>query len=140
MAGTITITNIRYGPNPFFPETGGTAYFKFDVNFDGAPPPAQFVYAVDLIDRNGTTVRTLSGTRDYPQQAGNFVALRWDGKDDGGTTVPLNGGYGPTFRVSVPATKSLASKDLAASYTEKSMKFCSGVQCGSNAPPCECCD
>jgi hypothetical protein len=81
---------------------------------------------------------------DYPQQAGNFVALRWDGKDDGGSTVPLNGGYGPTFRVSVPEAKGTllakageggASKDPPVVYYMVSLEFCSGVQIGCGCKP-----
>ena len=136
MAGTISISDIYSGPNPFFPETGGRMYFKFTVSFDSTPP-SQFVYEVDLVDRNGTTVRTLSATKDSPVQTGNAVTLRWDGKDESGNAVPMNGGYGPTFRVSVPESKDAASKDLDVTYNEKSMRSCSGAQfycccCGSD--------
>lgn len=127
MAGVISISDIYYGPNPFFPETGGSMYFKFTVGFDSTPP-SQFVYEVDLVDRNGTTVRTLSATKDSPVQTGNAVALRWDGKDESGNAVPMNGGYGPTFRVSVPVSTKAASKDLAVTYNEKSVISCSGGQ------------
>ncbi|GEM_PF-1534175 len=131
MAGTIIISDIKYGPNPFFLETGGRMYFKFTVGFDSTPP-SQFVYEVDLIDRNGTTVRTLSATKDNPLQTGNAVALYWDGKDESGNAVPMNGGYGPTFRVTVPASKEAASKDLSVTYNTKSMISCSGPQLGNS--------
>jgi len=114
MAGTITFSNMQYGPNPYFPDTGGGVFFMFDVNFDGAPP-SQFTFEVNIVDQDGNVVRTLSGTIEDPQQSGNTAVVRWDGKDNYGNIVSV-GGYGPTFSAYAPG------------YSPLMEKFCSGVQ------------
>src|SRR5690606_37589252 len=57
---SISVVNVRYGPNPLYVRQGGDMHYLFDVVFSDEPP-AEFDYVIEIQTPDGTTVRTLSG-------------------------------------------------------------------------------
>lgn len=122
---SISVLNVRYGPNPLYVRQGGSMHYLFDVVFSDEPP-AEFDYSVDIQTPDGTTVRTLAGRVATNGEQTVPVAIYTTPTTDLGAPLPF-GHYKNIFNVSEVAEGGEMMALSSTSYPPYSERICSGI-------------